>query len=71
MALSAGTAHAQSPEFGDDSGEWAVDGACDDSRLEGPGTGPVIAREDALHGASDCARLRAMGVIGLRDHRSF
>ena len=35
--LLAGPAFAQSISFGDDSGDWAQDGECDDPRFEGPG----------------------------------
>jgi hypothetical protein len=43
------------PDFGDDNGDYAKDGECDDMRFEGPGmtTTPLL-DEDIKHDATDC-----------------
>ena len=58
-------------DFGDDSGEWAHDGACDDNRFIGPsehyfhwGDGEYNMRD-----ASDCRNLLDAGLIELRTPR--
>jgi hypothetical protein len=69
FSLLAAPAWAADPEFGDDSGEWAVDGECDDARFTGPGmtTTPLLF-EDVQRDATDCAtafhegRLTLLGV---------
>ena len=55
-------------DFGDDNGEWANDGECDDMRFEGPGmTLTILLFDDIMHDASDCrdaykaGRLRLVG----------
>ena len=57
--------------FGDDSGEWARDGECDDMRFAGPGmTGTTLLQEDIMRDATDCktaydgGRLWLVGVGG-------
>ena len=41
--------------FGDDRGDYANDGECDDPRFDGPGmTGTTLLSDDVLHDASDC-----------------
>ena len=57
--------------FGDDGGGYALDGACDDPRFEGPGTSPVMVPGDLRRDASDCRRLCEMGVVALRDYRAY
>ena len=48
-------AAAQTVVFGDDSGEWANDGECDDPRFAGPGmTDTPLLQDDILSDASDC-----------------
>lgn len=43
------------PDFGDDEGEWAEDGECDDPRFRGHGmTDTTLIEEDVLHDATDC-----------------
>ena len=58
-------------DFGDDSGEWARDGECDDMRFAGPGmTGTTLLQEDIMRDATDCktaydgGRLWLVGVGG-------
>jgi hypothetical protein len=41
--------------FGDDLGDYANDGECDDPRFDGPGmTGTTLLSDDVLHDATDC-----------------
>ena len=43
------------PEFGDDNGDYAKDGECDDMRFAGPGmTSTPLLDEDIKHDATDC-----------------
>ena len=50
------------PDFGDDSGQFANDGECDDPRFEGPGASSVgTERTDA----TDCSAAWAAGTITL------
>lgn len=55
-------------DFGDDSGDYAGDGECDDIRFEGPamasGVGPALVGRDA----TDCARQCRYGTVALRDY---
>ena len=54
MALP-GAAHAQAPEFGDDSSSFARNGECDDMRFSGPGmTATLLIDSDIRHDATDC-----------------
>lgn len=53
-------------DWGDDSGSWAFDGECDDSRFEGRGTSNIWGEIGV--DASDCRRLCAMGLIAVRDY---
>ncbi|HJP36408.1 MAG TPA: hypothetical protein QF901_10505, partial [Gammaproteobacteria bacterium] len=71
--LVAGTVSAQGNiDFGDDSGDWAHDGECDDPRFIGEGMATVLLDEDRFRDASDCRTLLANGVISLRaDTASF
>lgn len=52
----AGAAQAQSIRFGDDSGEWANDGECDDRRFAGPGVDGALDVDDIGKDATDCKR---------------
>lgn len=54
-------------DFGDDRGEWARDGECDDPRFEGDGVASTLVDEDLFHDATDCRALYAAGRIELRD----
>lgn len=53
--------------WGDDNGEWANDGECDDMRFEGPGmtTTPLL-DEDVKHDATDCRVAYEQGRLELR-----
>ena len=58
---------AASINFGDDNGDWANDGECDDSRFEGPGmTATPLLEEDVGHDATDCRTAFAAGQLQLR-----
>ena len=53
-------------DFGDDTGEWANDGECDDMRFEGPGmTLTPLLFEDIMHDASDCRNAFKAGRLQL------
>jgi hypothetical protein len=54
-------------DYGDDTGEWANDGECDDMRFEGPGmtTTPLLS-DDIMHDASDCRTAFKDGLLTLR-----
>ena len=55
-------------DFGDDLGEWANDGECDDPRFVGAGmTLTPLLDEDRLHDASDCLGAFQTGEIALAD----
>ncbi len=67
-----GPAMAQNIDFGDDSGDWANDGECDDPRFEGPGmTATPLLDEDILRDATDCRTAFEAGQLSLRGERSF
>ncbi len=54
MALP-GAAHAQAPDFGDDSSTFSKNGECDDMRFTGPGmTATLLIDSDIKHDATDC-----------------
>lgn len=56
--------------FGDDLGEWAHDGECDDPRFAGPGmTDTPVLSDDILHDASDCRAAYQAGQLTLRGIR--
>lgn len=65
LAMIALPAAAQSVAFGDDSGEYAMDGECDDPRFAGPGMATSLSAEHALRDAGDCQRLFGIGAIRL------
>ena len=54
-------------DFGDDSGDWANDGECDDPRFTGPGTASELLDADRLRDASDCRAAFAEGRVTLAD----
>lgn len=65
-ALSVGfvsTASAQMVRFGDDSGDYANDGECDDRRFIGFGMASVLSNSDNFKDASDCKFLFNNGFI--------
>jgi hypothetical protein len=53
-------------EFGDDAGNWANDGECDDPRFEGEGSASALLNADRLHDATDCRTLFERGLVRLR-----
>ena len=55
-------------DFGDDSGEWAEDGECDDPRFEGLGSASLMVQDDLGRDASDCRRACEFGIVVLRDY---
>ena len=52
-------------DFGDDAGEWARNGECDDPRFEGSGMDSMPLHSDRGHDASDCRQLYDEGRIRL------
>jgi hypothetical protein len=54
--------------FGDDSGDYALDGECDDIRFEGPGAAGVLNGDWVSRDASDCRQLCRFGLVALRDY---
>jgi hypothetical protein len=55
-------------DFGNDGGEYPMDGECDDLRFEGLGMANQVSNLNIEADASDCSRLCAFGVIGLRNY---
>ena len=53
--------------FGDDDGEYAHDGECDDPWFEGQGVDLILLAEDRGHDASDCRTLFEQGRIRFWD----
>ncbi len=53
-------------EFGDDSGEWAKDGECDDPRFEGEGSANTLVGADLYRDATDCQTLLGEGRVRFR-----
>ncbi len=54
------------PDFGDDSGEYANDGECDDMRFTGSGmTATALLSDDIMRDATDCGSAYASGKIQL------
>ncbi|MEL6684703.1 MAG: hypothetical protein AAFN63_09090 [Pseudomonadota bacterium] len=62
----AGVAADGTIDFGNDSGEWANDGECDDMRFAGPGmtTTPLL-QDDIMRDASDCRDAYSAGRLKL------
>ncbi|WP_018632671.1 hypothetical protein [Neomegalonema perideroedes] len=55
-------------DFGDDSGQWAKDGECDDPRFRGPGmTATTLLDADIRADATDCRAAYEAGELTLRD----
>lgn len=55
-------------DFGNDSGEWANDGECDDMRFEGPGMASGVISHNIGKDASDCRHYCEFGIIVLREY---
>ncbi|MBJ7578878.1 hypothetical protein JHC09_13395 [Devosia sp. MC532] len=55
-------------DFGDDEGEFANDGECDDMRFSGSGmTETALIQDDIMHDATDCRAAAKAGTIELRN----
>ena len=63
----ASVAHASGIDFGDDSGQWANDGECDDPRFRGTGMHGILLNSDLRKDATDCRTLFERGQLGFRD----
>ena len=61
------TAFPKSGVFGDDGGEYANDGECDDPRFTGDGMAMFPTAGHILHDASDCSVLFGLGEIEMAD----
>lgn len=64
----AASARSSAIKWGDDSSQYANDGACDDPRFEGRGAAEILPKEDAGRDASDCRNLYEFGILFLRDY---
>ena len=53
-------------ELGDDSGEWAFDGECDDPRFGGEAVAAGAAEDDAFRDATDCGKALLAGTATIR-----
>jgi hypothetical protein len=63
-ALVGGTTAASDIDWGDDVGDWANDGECDDKRFSGEGmTGTPLLDEDIGHDATDCRTAYEAGKL--------
>lgn len=54
-------------DFGDDSGNWSLDGECDDPRFEGDAMAPWPMDEDVKKDATDCRNAFRAGQITFKD----
>jgi hypothetical protein len=54
-------------DFGDDSGDWANDGECDDPRFAGPGAAAELVEADLMRDATDCRTAYEAGTVTLQD----
>jgi hypothetical protein len=62
----AGVAADGTIDFGNDAGQWANDGECDDMRFAGPGmTLTPLLQDDIMRDASDCRAAFAAGRLRL------
>ena len=52
-------------EFGDDTGDWARNGECDDIRFEGDGVASMLLLQDRGRDAADCRQLYDEGRVRL------
>ncbi|GLQ54343.1 hypothetical protein [Devosia nitrariae] len=57
-------------DFGDDSGQWANDGECDDPRFTGPGTADQLVDADLMKDATDCREAHEAGTVTLAGEES-
>ena len=57
----------QTPNFGNDSSQWALDGECDDPRFQGSGMAVTLLDQDRFSDATDCRLLFNQGHITLRN----
>lgn len=60
-----GTATVTTLELGDDSGDWAGDGQCDDVRFTGDGMADVLLTDSIGKDAGDCKAALAAGTISI------
>ena len=60
-----GVATRFSIEFGDDTGDWARDGECDDIRFHGDGVASTLLFQDRGRDAADCRQLYDEGRVRL------
>ena len=44
----------QTPNFGNDSSQWALDGECDDPRFQGSSMAVTLLDQDRFSDATDC-----------------
>lgn len=61
------SAQGATPNFGDDSSQWANDGECDDPRFTGEDMATELEAIDTLKDATDCQTLFDAGKITLAD----
>ena len=54
------------PDFGNDTSAWAMDGECDDPRFAGDEMPLILLDADSGHDATDCRALYDAGRIQLR-----
>jgi hypothetical protein len=59
-------AQGSSIDFGDDAGEFANDGECDDLRFEGEGMAEIVLTDDIGRDASDCRTAFSAGSISFK-----
>ncbi|UXN74574.1 hypothetical protein N8D56_05435 [Devosia sp. A8/3-2] len=57
-------------DFGDDSGQWANDGECDDPRFKGEGSAEELLDEDIRKDATDCKAAYEAGTVSPADDNS-
>ena len=67
LASSVDAAQLNRIQWGDDNGDFANDGECDDKRFEGAGmTSTPLLDSDIKHDASDCRTAYQQGRLALR-----
>lgn len=54
--------------FGDNAGQYAGDGECDDPRFEGISVARMLNPSEIGHDAADCSQLCSFGTASLRDY---
>jgi len=70
IANGPGTSRDSRINFGDDSGEWAHDGECDDPDFVGPGMTAKPSPDSRMRDASDCRAAFDLGTISLGSTRA-